>query len=190
MNDQDLWKRLKSGEKSALREIYDLQLEYMMQYALRFCKDEAVIQDCIHDLFIEIWNKRESIGMTNAIRPYLLVSLRRKLLKLVQQGQKSEGISAFGNYGEEEGAEVLLIKGEEAAHQSKKLQAALSQLSDRQREAIFLKYYEEMDYQQVAEIMNINYQSVRNLIFNGIKKMREILVSLILFMIYVGHFFE
>ena len=60
----------------------------------------------------------------------------------------------------------------------------MQQLSSRQREAIFLKFYEEMDYQEVAAAMDINYQSVRNLIFNGIKKLRDILVAILAFLIF------
>jgi RNA polymerase sigma factor (sigma-70 family) len=122
--------------------------------------------------------------MTTAIRPYLLVCLRRKVLKQIGKEQKSEALSDFGEYGNEEAAEALLIQGEQAAFQTQKLQAAMAQLSDRQREAIFLKYYEELEYQEVAEMMNINYQSVRNLIFSGIKKMREILAIILFILIF------
>ena len=86
MKDQELWSKLKAGDKHSLREIYDLHLEYLLQYALRFSRNEDLIQDCIHDLFVEIWNRRESLGETNAIRPYLIVSLRRKLIRQLKKG--------------------------------------------------------------------------------------------------------
>ena len=184
MKDRELWSKLKAGDKKSLREIYDLHLEYLLQYALRFSRNEDLIQDCIHDLFVEIWNRRESLGETNAIRPYLIVSLRRKLIRQLKKGQQQEEISEVADFGLEEGVESLLIKGEESSLQAEKLKNAMQQLSSRQREAIFLKFYEEMDYQEVAAAMDINYQSVRNLIFNGIKKLRDILVAILAFLIF------
>ncbi|MEM6799920.1 MAG: sigma-70 family RNA polymerase sigma factor [Bacteroidota bacterium] len=184
MTDQQLWHKLKEGDKQALRKIYDLQLEYLLQYALRLTRNEELIQDCIHDLFIEIWNRRDSLSETTAIRPYLIVALRRKLIRHLQKGQKSEELDRQGEIGWEEGVEDLLIQGEQTALQSQKLKSAMEQLSSRQKEAIFLKYYEEMDYKEVAEAMDINYQSVRNLIFNGIKKLRDILVSILILLTF------
>lgn len=184
MNDEEIWKRFKAGDKAALREIYDRELAYMLQYALRFSRNESLIQDCVHDLFVEICKNRSGIGMTTAIRPYLLVSLRRKVLKQLQKGQKSEAISEGVDFGKESGIEEQIIQGEKTLAQSTKLKAALNQLSSRQKEAIFLKYYEELDYEQVAETMNINYQSVRNLIFSGMKKLREILVLILGLLIF------
>lgn len=184
MTDQQLWHKLKEGDKQALRKIYDLQLEYLLQYALRLTRNEELIQDCIHDLFVEIWNRREKLSETNAIRPYLIVSLRRKLIRHLQKEQKSEELDSLNEFGWEEGVEDLLIQGEESALQSQKLENAMQKLSSRQREAIFLKFYEEMDYQEVAAAMDINYQSVRNLIFNGIKKLRDNLLTILVFLIF------
>lgn len=179
IKDQELWRKLKGGDKNSLREIYDLQVEYLLQYSLRISRDEALIQDCIHDLFIEIWNRREKLSETTAIRPYLIVALRRKLIKHLQKENKTEELSDHLDFDLVAGAEEMLIQGEAALQQKEKIKAAMDQLSQRQREAIFLKYYEEMDYQEVADAMNINYQSVRNLIFKGMKKLREILVMII-----------
>jgi len=184
IKDQDLWRKLKGGDKNSLREIYDLQVEYLLQYALRITRDEALIQDCVHDLFVEIWNRRAKLGETTAIRPYLIVALRRKLIKHLQKGNKVEELSDHLDFDLVPGAEDLLIQGEAAEEQKGMIKSAMDQLSERQREAIFLKYYEEMDYQEVADAMNINYQSVRNLIFKGMKKLREILVMIIWVIIF------
>ena len=184
MTDSERWSRLKQGDKKSLREIYDLQVEYLLQYALRISRNEALIQDCVHDLFVEIWNNRENLGMTTAIRPYLIVALRRKLIRKLQKEQKSEELTDHLAFDIVPGAEELLIQHEDSEQHKKKLLAAMAQLSERQREAIFLKYYEEMDYQEVASTMNINYQSVRNLIFSGIKKLRTILATLIYMLLF------
>jgi RNA polymerase sigma-70 factor (ECF subfamily) len=52
---------------------------------------------------------------------------------------------------------------------------AIDQLSNRQKEIIYLKFYQNLSYEEVSEIMNINYQVARNLLHQAIKAMRKIL---------------
>ncbi|MEM8901964.1 MAG: sigma-70 family RNA polymerase sigma factor, partial [Bacteroidota bacterium] len=71
--------------------------------------------------------------------------------------------------------EQLMIQDEHSAEQLNRIKSAFEALSDRQKEAIFLKYYQDMDYEEIGEAMNINYQSVRNLVFRAVKSLRELL---------------
>ena len=66
--------------------------------------------------------------------------------------------------------------------QSAKLKVAFEHLSKRQKEAVYLKYYSGLDYEDIGEVMDINYQSTRNLIFNALKSLRkQMLLLFILF---------
>ena len=76
--------------------------------------------------------------------------------------------------------EDMMIQDETFESNKMKLQQSLEFLSSRQREAIYLKYYEEMSYEQICDIMDINYQSVRNLISKGIIELRKYIVILLM----------
>ncbi len=88
----------------------------------------------------------------------------------------------WNNYAIEVGAEFdfvgefsiesKMIEVETTELQHQKLQQILSGLSKRQREVVYLKFYQEMDYQQIATMMSINYQSVRNLVHSAIKDLQ------------------
>ncbi|HEY1199844.1 MAG TPA: sigma-70 family RNA polymerase sigma factor, partial [Niastella sp.] len=58
---------------------------------------------------------------------------------------------------------------------------ALGQLSNRQKEIIYLKFYQELNYDEVSEIMNINYQAARNLLYQSIKSLKKLLTTLTFF---------
>lgn len=58
---------------------------------------------------------------------------------------------------------------------------ALAQLSNRQKEIIYLKFYQELNYDEVSEIMNINYQAARNLLYQSIKSLKKLLTTLAFF---------
>ena len=188
MNDQALWQQLKDGKKEALEKIYRQEVKALLLYGKKFSNDEQLIEDSIQDLFIELWNNRATLGATNAIRPYLLISLRRKIIRNISQTKKrfSENEPEEYQFKMEFAIEDLIIQKELSSEQSTKLKASITTLSKRQQEALYLKYYSEMDYKDIAEIMDINYQSVRNLIFNALKLLKDqMLFWLLVLQIYL-----
>ena len=82
----------------------------------------------------------------------------------------------------------VTIQKEISQENQQKITQALNQLSKRQKEAIYLKFYTEMDYQQIAEIMQLNYQSVRNLVHASLKKLRQILAMGIILLLSLCRF--
>jgi len=175
MSDLNLWRRLKKGEEEALKECYDMCVSNLFNYAKKFTNDNELIEDAIHDLFVLIWQKRENLTDTDSIIKYLCVSLRRELIRRINKAHDTMSFETKENkeFDFALTIEDLIIREETDAEHSDKLKFALSSISHRQKEAIYLKYYEEMSYEQICEIMDINYQSVRNLISKGIIEMRK-----------------
>lgn len=159
-----------------------------MRYGGQFCRDDNLIEDCIHDLFVELWRNREGLSNNDNIRPYLLVALRRKLIRQVkkQQRTRNEGETSEIDFLAEPAIDQSIIQREISEANVKVLQEAMTQLSNRQREVLYLKYFEEMSYEDICEALGINYQSVRNLVSSGLKAMRKYLT--VLWIIFL-HFF-
>lgn len=179
MEDQLLWENLKQGSREALKSIYDQHIESLLQYGCRFSDDRKVVEDCLHDLFLGIWKNRDGLSATDSIQRYLMVALRRAIFKRLK--------TQFALTTEEKipfvtdlSAEDQWIANEEYHVLGKSLQDAFSQLSSRQKEAIYLKYYQNLPYETICEIMGLTYQSVRNLVFSGIQSLRKVMVAVIL----------
>ncbi|MEM6629430.1 MAG: sigma-70 family RNA polymerase sigma factor [Bacteroidota bacterium] len=179
MTDQELWLQLQQSSKSALEQIYQEHVTHLLQYGYRFSSDQVLIEDAIHDLFIDIWRNRKGLSATTAIRPYLLVSLRRRIIKRLQKIQKFETDQEPQevHFASEMAIDEIIAARETSEAQAKEIERAFQNLSKRQREALYLKFYEEMSYEEICETMNINYQSARNLVFNAIKTLRKYMVS-------------
>lgn len=175
MNDLELWQNLKKGDKQALENIYRQYAASLLKYGNQFVPDGQLVEDCIQDLFVEIWQKRQGLSDTDSIKRYLFVSLRRKIIRQLDRKIKRIASDEPQEYQfhTEISIDEQLIQDEIGREQTQKLQEAMKNLSERQREAIYLKYTQGLDYPAIAEIMNINYQSVRNLIFNSIQAMRK-----------------
>ncbi|NND08613.1 MAG: sigma-70 family RNA polymerase sigma factor [Saprospiraceae bacterium] len=177
--DAALWKRFKAGDKSALKHIYSDHIESLLQYGYRFCQDRSVIEDCIHDLFVYLWSNRETIGETDSIRSYLLVVLRRRIYRSLSNSTETSHESAAEEAPDFElNIEHQIIGKETDTQHKEELEKALTGLSARQREAIYLKFYKNQSYEDICEIMEINYQSARNLVFAGIRALRKTMTSL------------
>ena len=77
-------------------------------------------------------------------------------------------------------AEEQWIRSEEESEVQVKLDKAMAQLSDRQKEIIHMKYYQQMEYEEIARIMDLNYQSARNLVNRALMVLRKEMVTLVM----------
>lgn len=187
MTDLELWRQLKAGDRSALERIYRSHIDLLFQYGHKFSRSAPLVEDCIQDLFLDLWRRREQLSDTDAIRPYLLLALRRRIIQRIDRHRKrfSNADPAEHAFDVEPAHDELVIAGEISEEQSLQLKNAFRQLSDRQREIIYLKYFAGMDYEDIGKIMDLNYQSARNLVSRALKKLKELLVLLVfLFLLF------
>ncbi len=174
MLDSILWKSFLKGEEDAFKIIYKTHVKQLFEYGLNFTNDKDLIHDHIHDVFVNLHKYRKKIKETNNIRLYLLKTLKHSLLKGLKQTQKVSHPEHFEHPSEfEKSSEDLIIEKDTKTQYKKQIRQALSTLSDRQREALFLKFYLEYNYDNISEIMDINYQSARNLVHRSLEKLRE-----------------
>lgn len=184
-SDTEWWSDLKAGEEKALAHIYTTYINDLLQYGNRFSRDVSLIEDCIQELFVQLWNKRSRLGETSSIKAYLFVALRRSILRAVKKRMKHASNRSPEDYDfqAELAVEDIIVAQEVSEEQSKQVAAAFSTLSKRQQEVLYLRYYQEIDYEDISVMMDIGYQSVRNLVSTAIRKMRNHL-ELIMLLIY------
>lgn len=177
--DQQLWQQLREGDKQALSDIYQTQVDALFRYGCQFTRDERLVEDMIQDLFIELWKNHTGLGPTDAIRQYLLVALRRKIVRQLQQSNQRQEKAAQNWTAETRtvAADHQLIKEEEISEQQQRINQALAQLSERQREVLYLKYFEGFNYKEISEMLQINHQSVRNTATVALKALRKLMTS-------------
>lgn len=189
MNDSLLWNSFKSGNKDALSRIYNEHVKYLIHYGFRICREQAIIEDCVQDLFVELWRKRNSLGDNDSIRKYLTVAFRRKLIRAVQKEQKSNPIDPQTDdylFDVELDIEKMIVDKEISDEKAQQIKEAFQALSARQKEVIYLKFYEEKSYDEIAEIMDISYQSLRNLVSSGLRVLRKQFVVLIIYFVFLS----
>lgn len=173
----DIWKRFVSGDASCFGKIFTNYYKQMYGYGLKLGNRPEVVEDSIQELFQTIWERRGALAHIDSPNVYLFVSLRRSILKKLKQYDKFEGTldeiseSMVIRFGIEE----IIIKDESGKQQKKALHKALNQLTNRQKEVLYLHFYNGMSYTEIEQILSINRQSVRNYMYRAMETLRTIL---------------
>lgn len=87
-SDPEIWEALKRGSREAFTHLHQTYYSNLYNYGLRMAADEALVENCLQDMFITLWRIRESLGAVASIKSYLLASLRRAILKKRQPSEK------------------------------------------------------------------------------------------------------
>ncbi len=172
----EFWNRFRQGDEDAYASLYQSYIHILYQYCSQFTIDKPLIKDCIHDLFVELWRNRCTIGDTTSVRFYLMASIKRKLvrhLNSLQKNTSNEDIPVEYWHINTPSHESEVIANEEYDTTNQYLNTALKRLPKRQREAIYLKFYMNMNNHEIAELMKINIQSVYNLVFGALTNMKR-----------------
>jgi len=179
--DNSLWESYKKGNRDAFGKLFQLHYPSLYQFGARLTADHDLIEDSIQELFIELWQNK-SEGKIISVKAYLLKALKYKIFRALQKKSARPSLLA-DETAFEFSHEFLLIQEEEKTELHNKMVNVLNRLPPRQKEIIYLKYYQELSYEEVSEIMNINYQASRNLLYQALKALKNMLGgSLFLFL--------
>lgn len=171
-DDQKSWKDFLAGSHTAFSYLFKAYYNALYQYANRQCGEETSAHECVQQLFYQLWVGRKNISEVTHVKAYLFKSLRAFLQKEKKHHQRFLHLESTNpplTFSQEE----IIVEDETHDIRKKKLADSLNALPKRQREVIYLKYYENMSYQQIAEILGMNYQSVVNSVFRAIQRLRE-----------------
>lgn len=173
-SESHLWNRVKAGDRNAFAEVYNLHAKALYNYGNKIFQKSSLVEDEIHELFVALWNYRKNLAPIISIRAYLYASLRRRL---IQHKKNSNSLGYDYKWDElyllTDSEEDKLIEKEFLDEQTEKLRSHLNNLSPRQYEAIILRFYDKLSYTDIANVMDVNEQSVRNLIQRGIENLRQ-----------------
>lgn len=172
--DTQIWNDFLNGDKKAFNTIYIDNIQTLYRYGLNFSQDESLIKDCIHDVFVDLNKYRSNLKSTNNIQLYLFKALKNAIIRTLNKNKKQYNIEKIDvPFYYEESFEEVLIENDSELYRINSIREAFSALSARQKEALYLKFNSGLDYDEISSILNINYQSARNLVHRSIEKLRE-----------------
>jgi RNA polymerase sigma factor (sigma-70 family) len=172
----DLWRRFLSGDNAAYSRLYTEYVQMLFRYGSRFTSDSELVKDCIQDIFTTLYKDRKRLGPPPSnVKVYLFVSLKNNLARALNKQSKYERIEPeMNSFLLEPTVEEQFIDDETYKNQQKLVEKVLSVLTVRQKEIIYYRYIQELDFDEICTLMQLNYQSAQNLLQRSIKKIREL----------------
>ncbi|MBD2752484.1 RNA polymerase sigma factor [Spirosoma validum] len=173
-----LWARFRADDEKAFDQLVEARYRVLFNYATRFTKDRDLIKDCIQDLFLELWNRRKAIVDTPYVTIYLIKALRNNLLRKLRRERDwalavKEDPENDIYHIDELTAEVTWIAGETQLSTEQNLREAVSHLPKRQQEVVFLKFYEGLSNDDIAQVMDVEKQTVANFLYRAMTQLRN-----------------
>lgn len=172
--DETMWNKFLAGDDKAYAFFYKKYIEELFSYGMRFTTDRELIKDCVQDVFVKIYSNRANLGKTDNVKLYLFMALKNTLFNVFQKDKISYHIDTMEPvFSTEYTIEDQLINNELEQEQKDKMNLILQSLTPRQKEVIYYRYVEGMNMDDICKLMDMNYQSVQNLIQRSIKKVRD-----------------
>ncbi|BAV05385.1 RNA polymerase sigma factor, sigma-70 family [Filimonas lacunae] len=183
-----LWNAYREGDADAFRQLYDIYYPGLINYGHRFTGDAQYVEHAVQDLFVKLWQNRDRIDAAISVKNYLYVSFRRVLLRQLQSAKVfvplKDGEDDY-HFSFTLSPESDLISKERMLQLQQQLHKALQNMNARQREVIYLKYYENLSYDEIADIMGITVKGTYKLMYRAIDTLKEQMGNFMLLVLYL-----
>ena len=169
------WEAFKGGNRKAFSDIYYQYAPLLLNYGSKIVASQSIVEDCIQDLFVELWTSRERLTSTTSIKFYLFKAIRYKIYRKLNgdRNKATETIDDYTTILKDYSDEENYIEAESQSLQILHLRDKIEKLPARQREAINLRYFHCFSNEQISQIMGVTYTSACKFIYAGLKNLKE-----------------
>ena len=173
--EKEYWANIETGDIKAYSEAYVFYYKKLYNYGRKFTQDITVIEDAISEVFIMIWTNRQKLSAINSPHSYIFSSFRNNIFKKLKAAKTIRSLESAGENEIEFSIDTILISREVDAAQKLSIEKALTRITTRQKEAIFLRFYEGLSYEEIAGIMNISVKASYKIMARALKDLKNIL---------------
>ena len=173
----ELLSLFEKGNEKAYSYFYKLFVNDLYAYGISLGANETAIKDVIQNIFFNIYSSDIHFESVKHLRYYLLRSMKHRIYDIFKSSSYTitDSLSDYETMSFAVEADVIndLISEEQQQILKKKLNEMLSILTDRQREAIYLRYTQELEFEEIAQILDMTIPASRKLVSRALKKLRD-----------------
>lgn len=174
-------------KKSEIATLYKLYVDDMFNYAIYLGFEKEMVMDAIHDIFCKLAVDEKLLQNVSNIKFYLFKSLKNRIFDIYRSQKENITINDVDTQNAPFNITVTIedriISKEEQEKIKNQISEMLNSLTDRQREIVYLRYVQEYDYLQIAELLNISVHGCRKLLSKAMQNLREKYGTLILLLL-------
>ncbi len=182
---QRLWREYRTGDINALATLMERFYPDLFNWGMRLHSEREFVKDCIQEIFLSLWKVQETIAPVENVRSYLLVVLKSRILRELSKKENKlhTRLSEDYAFSIEFSADLRLIEEEHEVYQLRKLEQVMNHLPPRQKELIYLRFHQNLSFEQIAEVMQLGRQSVYNLLQKSLGSLRKHWVAVVLLLV-------
>lgn len=156
---KELLLAIRNGDEGAFKELYDLYKEPAIRFCNSIIKDIEESENLIQEVFIKIWDKRAGINPDLNFNSYLFTIIRNRVYDYLKEVKRNEFVKEryWYNIVEHQQAEPEL-KEERITN----IKLAINDLTEKRRRILQLNYEEGKSYEEIASLLNISKNTVKN----------------------------
>ncbi|MDA6071782.1 sigma-70 family RNA polymerase sigma factor [Flavobacterium sp. AC] len=175
-DDNTLWNNLKDGDEKSFSILFEKYYTDLVRYGNSLSPFAEKVQDCVQDVFTDIWVYRNGLQNSVVVKAYLLSSVRKRIARLHERDRIFRKATSTDTIAFllEFSVENDLVDDDYATREKVvHLNKLLNDLPSRQKEALYLRYHQGLTVEQIAEMLEVNYQSASNLLHRGLLTLRK-----------------
>lgn len=182
-HNDEKWNLLKSGNEQCFYDCFDACYDDLYHLGLFLYKDAELVKESIQLLFIELWKIKDKFEDIRNVKEYVITIYKRILFKqkriAVKYWTKTEDINDSNNIDEDYSSsyEEMMINAQENSIRRNNLLAVFTQLSERQKELIRMRFFEEKTIEEIASATALTPRTVYNTLHNALTKLKELLAQ-------------
>jgi RNA polymerase sigma factor (sigma-70 family) len=175
-----LWASLKQGEWEAYTELYNIYFLPLSNYGHKFTRDRTLIEDATHDLFVRLWSSRQQLGDPVSVKNYLFKAMRNIILRKMKVRDRMTDLEGqqYPVYFPIAFTQNPAPADLESRELRARLQTYINGLPPRQQEIVYLRFYEGLSYEEIADIMSISINSTYKLLYKALHNLHAALGDL------------
>lgn len=171
----EIWNELKEGKLHALKDLYEQYYQDLFQYGRRMTKDDQLVEDALQETFISVWKYRQTTSVPIVVRHYLLKAFRNQLLRLLSERSVTAYTGEAPDFSFEVAFDQVIIAGEDAMQLTSQINSAIQQLTPRQREIIYYRFFENFSFEEIGVLMNMQTRATYKLAARALQALKELL---------------
>jgi RNA polymerase sigma factor (sigma-70 family) len=172
---QEYWRQLQKGNTDALSALYQLHYIGLINYGVKLTGDRDLANDCFINVLLELWDKRHTLPDVANVRAYLITCLHRRILQEIRSDKRRN----------DSHREILLEQPSEVSYEAyltalegndeftRLLATAFQRLTQRQQQLLRMKFYENLDYDHIAQACGITKRTAYNIIHDALKQLKN-----------------
>jgi RNA polymerase sigma factor (sigma-70 family) len=176
--NSDAWNALRKGDRQAMLYLYREHYVGMMNFGIRLTGNRELSKDCFTQVLLRLWDNRANLPEVGNARSYLLSCMKHELLKELQSEKNTANRHQQAQSGvhSEPSYEEYLVAVQTDDELRCRLAKVLERLTEREKELLRLRYFEDLSYDEIAEQCGITKRTAYNIVFGALKTLKAEMV--------------